>query len=86
MVRRQNCTSHMFTGLFSVDAPLCMVLLQGDAVAFVLGSFKGMKKAQLLKLINDKIKQSSAHNGEAQAATHPHHDLEILQRELPIPP
>jgi len=58
----------------------CLLLLQGDAIAFVLGWSKGMKKAQLLKLINEKMKQGSARGQGAQVRpilipSDPHHSL-----------
>jgi len=58
----------------------CLLLLQGDAITFVLGWSKGMKKAQLLKLINDKMEQGSASGQGAQVRpilipSDPHHSL-----------
>lgn len=50
---------------FISDQPRTL-LLQGDAIAFVLGWYKGMKKAQLMKLINDGMKQGSASGQGAQ--------------------
>ncbi len=61
--------------LLPSNAQACTVILQGDAIAFVLGSASGMRRTQLMKLVNDNLKQGSASNCEAQAVVHPFQNL-----------
>ena len=55
--------------LLSIDAQACKVLLQGDAIAFVIGSFRGTRRTQLMKLVNNKMKQGSASIDTAQVGS-----------------